>query len=245
MPGDVTCQSFGAQIAHPGGLIQLLQNVCRHLDATLRVIQGAVITVQFRGRPLTVAHTSSWAKQLQEHEYVQLSGPGLRALHTRRVVTTSRAEMCSRWPSLAAAATSSGVLAIRAEPLPVNNRPAGVLTLYSTESDLIDVPPLRLVPVRQQLTAALTGYCAAHPNENHAVRLQRELHQRQLLEHAVGILMAQHGIGEQESRHLLQQQADAKQVQLGTAARALIRQRLSAGYSSPGAALSELPSQQP
>jgi hypothetical protein len=185
------------------------------------VVQAAAVTVQFRGSPVTLAQTSSsWMRKLREREDEQRDGPGLRALHSRRVVTASRGELLTRSPALTEAAADVGVRAVHAEPLPVGHQPVGVLTLYSTDFDVIDLPPGRFTAVRELLTDALTRYCTAHPHEDHAIRLHRELHHRQLLGHAAGILMARHAITEDRARQLLQKHADA-QVTLSTAARSL------------------------
>ena len=82
---------------------------------------------------------------------------------------------------LAGAANHPGALAVYAEPLFVDRQPIGVLTLYSTMVAMIDPSPGRLHPVTAALTAVLTGYCAAHPHEDHAVRLRRALHARDLI----------------------------------------------------------------
>jgi hypothetical protein len=188
-----------------------------------------------------VAHTASWVRVLQEREYQGRDGPGLRALHTQRVVTSDRRDLLTRWPALAPAVEDAGVLAVHAEPLPVQHKPVGVLTLYSTDFDLLDPRPERLAPVRDLLTAALTGYCTAHPHEDHAIRLHRELHNRQLRGQAIGILIARHGISEERARRMLYEKARDGQVTPCTAARAVVRHHLSAGHPPPGFALTDGP----
>jgi hypothetical protein len=68
--------------------------------------------------------------------------------------------------------------------------------VYSTDFDVVDLSPGRLARARDLLIAGLTGYCTAHSHEDYAVRLRRAPHHRQLLEHAIGILIARLGISE-------------------------------------------------
>jgi hypothetical protein len=215
----------------------VLQSLCSYAVTSLPVVQLAGVTVQFRGAPFMVAQTASWVRVMQEREFEGRAGPGLRALHTRRVVTADRRELVTRWPGLAQATKDCGVRAVHAEPLPVNHQPVGVLILFSTDFDVLDPRLERLVPVRDLLSAALTGYCTAHPHEDHAIRLRRALHDRQLLRQAIGILIARHGISEDRAGRMLFENARAGHVTPSTAARSIIRQHVSAGHPPPGFAL--------
>ena len=239
--GDAVAAEQLALARHSDGLLEVLQVLCREVVGSLRVIRGAGVTVRFRGSPFTVAQTASWVRVLQERECEGRGGPGLRALFTGRVVTANRRDLLTRWPALAPAAQDAGVRAVHAEPVRVGHRPVGVLTLYSTDVDLIDPRPERLAPVRDLLAAALTGYCSAHPHEDHAIRLHRELHNRQLLRQAIGILIDRNGISEDRARCLLYEHAHDRRVTPSTAARAVIRQHVSAGHRLPGFTLTDGP----
>jgi len=237
----VSVEQFAARVQHPRDLLHVLQVFCRQVVGSFRVIQGAGVTVRFRGSPFTVAQTASWVRVLQESEFEGRDGPGLRALHTQRVVTSDRGELLTRWPALAQVMEDAGVRAAHAEPLLVHHRPVGVLTLYSTDFDFLDLGPERLIPVRDLLTAALTGYCTTHPHEDHAIRLHRELHNRQLLGQAIGVLVARHGISEERARRMLYEKARDGQVTPCTAARAVVRHHFSAGHPPPRFALTDGP----
>ena len=108
-----------------------------------------------------------------------------------------------------------------------------MLTLYSTTHTTVDPVPERLTAVKDLLSAALNGYCAAHPHEDHTIRLHRALHNQQLLERTIGILMTRHHISEDLARQLLTQHSADEHVRPSTAARAVIRQHLSAGDAAP------------
>jgi AmiR/NasT family two-component response regulator len=109
----------------------------------------------------------------------------------------------------------------------------GVLTLYSSTHTTVDPVPERLTAVKDLLSAALNGYCAAHPHEDHTIRLHRALYDRQLLERAIGILMTRHQVSQDLARQLLTQHSADEHVRPSTAARAVIRQHLSAGDAAP------------
>jgi hypothetical protein len=214
-------------------LLDVLGWLCRHAVQSLPAVQGAGVTVRFRGAPLVAAWTAPWVRVLDAHQCADRDGPGLRALHTQRVVACGRQEIRAGWPALADPVDDARIRAVHAAPFPVNNQPLGVLTLYSTTRTVIDPPPGRLTPVRRQLTAALTGYCAAHPHEDHTIRLQRELHHRQLLRQAIDVLMHRHQISADLARQMLTEQAADGKTITGTTARAVIRQHLSAGHALP------------
>ena len=181
---------------------------------------------------MPLAWTAHWVRVLDDQQCQHRDGPGLRALHTQQVVTCGRADLRTWWPSLSQTVTDARVRAVHAEPLPVNHQPVGVLTLYSTTHTTVDPVPERLTAVKDLLTAALNGYCAAHPHEDHTIRLHRALQDRQLLERAIGILMTRHQVSEDLAREMLTQHSADEHVRPGTAARAVIRQHLSAAGSS-------------
>ena len=232
-PAVVDPGQVGPWAQHPAGLVQVLQSMCRQLVQSLPAVQGAGVVVQFRGAPFPLVWTDPWVRVLAEQESEHRGGPGLHALYRQQVLTCQRTELLARWPALGAAITDAGVRAVHAAPLPVNDRPAGVLTLYSTTRAVIDPPPERLSPVRDLFTAALTAYCAAHPHEDHAIRLQKELHNRQLLGQAIDILITRHGVSEELARQMLTARATDGQVTAIATARALIREHLAAGHPPP------------
>ena len=236
LPSAMDPAQVGAWAQHPDGLLKVLQPWCRQLVQSLRVVQGAGVVVQFRGAAFPLVWTAPWVRELADNESEYRDGPCLRALHRQQVVACKQTELLARWPTLGAATTQAGVRAVHAEPLPVNDRPVGVLTLYSTTSTVIDPSRERLSPVRDLFTAALTAYCLAHPHEDHTVRLHRELHNQQLLGHAVGILMARHGATEELARRMLTAPGTDGQPTTSTTARALIRKHLAASHPPPGAA---------
>jgi len=233
LPVGLTPEQFGALVQHPDGLLEVLPWLCRQAIRSLPAAHGAGVIVQFRGGPMPLAWTAPWVRMLDDQQCQDRDGPGVRALHMEQVVTCGRADLRARWPTLAETATNARVRAVHAEPLQVNNQPVGVLTLYSTNHTLIDPLPERLTAVKDLLIAALTGYCAAHPHEDHTIRLHRALHNRQLLERAIGILMTRHQVSEDLARQLLTQHSADEHVRPSTAARAVIRQHLSAGDAAP------------
>ena len=121
-------------VQHPDGLLDVLCRLCRHAVQSLPAVQGAGVMVRFRGGPLLVAWTAPWVRMLGDPQCADRDGPGLRAMHTQRVVASGRQEMRAGWPALADAVDDGRIRAVHAAPLPVNNQPLGVLTLYSTTS---------------------------------------------------------------------------------------------------------------
>ena len=220
-------------VQHPDGLLDVLGWLCRHAVQSLPAVQGAGVLARFRGGPLLVAWTAPWVRVLDDRQCADRDGPGLRALHTLRVVACGRQALRVEWPVLTDAVDDARIRAVHAAPLPVNNQPLGVLTLYSTTRAVVDPPTERLTPVRGQLAAALTAYCAAHPNEDHRIRLHRALHHRELLRQAIDVLMHRHHVSADLARQMLTEHAAGAKTTTGTTARALIRQHLSVAHSLP------------
>jgi len=216
-------EQFGARVQHPAGLLQVLHDLSREAVAAVPAVQGAGVIIHFRGAPFTVAHTGSWVPALTDRECENRDGPALRALRTQHVVAAGRGDLLAGWPALAEAVDGAGVSAVHAAPFRVNLHPVGVLALYSTGVDVIDPPAERLGLITGLLTAAVGGYCAAHPHEDHAMRLQKELHHRHLVARATGILMGRHRVTQDEARRMLDDHATSGKVTVLTAARAIIR----------------------
>jgi hypothetical protein len=213
-------------VQHPAGLLAVLYSLCRHAVQSLPAVHGAGVLMRFRGRSSPVAWTAPWVRVLDDHQCADRDGPGLRAMHTQRGVASGRQDMRARWPALADAVDDARIRSVHAAPFPVNIHAGGVLTLYSTTRAVIDPPPERLTVIKNLLTAALTAYCAAHPHEDHTIRLHRELHNRQLLGQAIDVLIGRHQVSADRARQMLTEQATDRKTTTSTAARAVIRQHL-------------------
>jgi hypothetical protein len=77
--------------------------------------------------------------------------------------------------------------------------------------------------------ATAGAYCAAHPKEDHRIRLHRALHYRELLRLAIDVLMRRHHVSADLARQMLTEHAAGATTTTRTTARALIRQHLSVG----------------
>ena len=216
------------------GLLDVLGWLCRHAVQSLPAVQGAGVTVRFRGGPLPVAWTAPWVRVLDDHQCADRDGPACgRCTHNECWPAAGRKYGPSgrHWPT--PSTTSESGWSTPNHSRSTTSRWGCSPTLYSTTRAVIDPPPERLTPVRRQLTAALTGYCTAHPHEDHTIRLHRALHHRQLLRQAIDVLMRRHHVSADLARQMLIEQAADANTTTGTTARALIRQHLSVGHSLP------------
>ncbi len=222
--GALTAEKAGTRAHTPDALLGMLNDMCCRAVDCLPGVHGAGVIVRFRGAPFTAAHTASWVRTLDEQQIEYGDGPILRALRSQSVVACSRGDLLARWPALAPGMADTEIRAVRAEPVPVTHQPAGVLVLYSTTVDLIVPARERLLPIRDLLATALTEYCTAHPHEDHAVRLRRALHTRQLLGHAIGVLTARYRVTDDQARQILTDRADQEHITPASAARAVLRE---------------------
>jgi hypothetical protein len=192
------------------------------------------VTAQFAGPPFTAANTDHRVLIVDEGQYGQGDGPCLQAMHTDRAVTMTRDEVTDRWPVLAVATRAAGVRAFHAEPLHARGRAVGSLNLYSaTHGGLRDPDPDVLTVLTGYLDRGLTDYSAAQPGEPDAHRLQQILRRRQVINQAVGALMAAHGISAAEALQSLVEQAGENSPLEQFARQVITRHTRSTGMDHP------------
>jgi hypothetical protein len=141
------------------------------------------------------------------------------------------AQVRDRWPELARIADTVGIRAFLAEPLHVRDRPVGSLNMYSARARGLRAPDRDILTVLTgYLDRGLTDYSAAQPGEPQANRLRQYLADQQLIDTAVGLLMARHSISEQAAADLLEQHASRD----GGSVRVVAAELVDAQNSEPG-----------
>ncbi len=191
-------------VTDEGTLLDQLHRVSREAVRRIGGVQWAGVTAQFAGAPFTAANTDATMLIVDEAQYGQGDGPCLRAMLTDQVVAMTDQEVTDRWPLLAAATATVGVRGFYAEPLHAQGRAVGAFNLYSaTQGGLRGLDRDLLIVLTGYLDRALTDYAAAHFGKLDSRRLQTTLHRRRIINHAVGTLMATHGIGGAEAQRAL------------------------------------------
>lgn len=122
---------------------------------------------------------------------------------------------------MAAAAAAAGVRALHTESLHADTRVVGVLNLYSGQPGM--TPGSWPTALARRTGNDLTAYRATHDGRVSATRLLQAMRNQQLLDQAIGVLMATHNI----NRHQARERLDGHARQLnGTAESAAILRNL-------------------
>jgi GAF domain-containing protein len=138
---------------------------------------------------LTLCTTGPVPRHLDELQTRLGTGPCLTAARKQIVVRMHDVAADTRWAEFRAAALDCGVASMLCVPLLVDDRRLGTLSLYA---DRPGVFRDGAEPVAR-LLAAVAAIALA--DSQHRARMERALHNRDLIGQAKGILMYRHGVG--------------------------------------------------
>jgi ANTAR domain/GAF domain len=209
--------------------IDLMHRSSKEAVRLLSGVDWAGVTARFAGPAFTAAHTEHRVLIVDEGQYGQGDGPCLQALRTGRPVTMSSEEVGQRWPVLDRAVRTAGVRSFHAQPLHAHQQTVGCLNLYGGKPGTLIPDHDLLAVLTEYLDRGLTDYAATQPDDTATTQLQDMLHARFLINQAVGVLMAVHGIDAGTARDLLDHQATEQNTPLVDTARAVIKQYTATG----------------
>ncbi len=199
----------------------LLRLLRRTGQVAVRCIPGAhwvSVTAQLDGAPFTVAHTDERALRFDEDQYALDDGPGLRAMRTYELTSTSYADVVRQWPTLAR--TAAGIGSIIVAPLSGMPSPVGSVNIYSATDFSLDIQTRDFLAVLEEyVNRGMADYAALHSADMLAANLREAIRSRAPIEQAKGILMAVHQIGEDEAFRMLQVQSQNHNTKLREVAR--------------------------
>ncbi|MCK8436591.1 GAF and ANTAR domain-containing protein [Streptomyces sp. D2-8] len=176
---------------------------------------GCGVTLQRRGRPLTVVSTGEVADKLDEKQYGQDDGPCLQALRTGRIVHVPEMLEESRWGPYPRFAADLGVRSSMSLPIPAHSHTAGALNFYATDPDAFtdsDRHALKLSTAQVGGGIALAQRLA--DAEDFARDLQTALASRRVIDQAIGSVMQQQQCTEEEAFDLLRRLSQQTNLKL-------------------------------
>ena len=202
---------------------ELLRGVA---ELSARLVDGAAtasITLAERGRVITVAAADGRATQLDEHQYVQGTGPCLEALHTASVVHVPDLGREHRWGGFSTVALSHGVTGALAVPLMARGGAVGVLNLYADAGAHFGERDQQLAETLAAhaavaLTAALRTYDQASLTDN----LRIALSSRSVIDQAIGIVMGRERCSADQAFDVLRRVSQQRNTKLRHVATELI-----------------------
>ena len=150
---------------------------------------AGVILVGADRKLKTIFATGPVPRQLDELQMRTDTGPCLTAARKQIVVRMHDVAADTRWTEFCAAALDRGVASMLCVPLFLDDQKLGTLSLYGESPGAFRE---NVEPVARVL-ATLSAIALA--DSRHRERMDRALHNRDLIGQAKGILMARHGIG--------------------------------------------------
>jgi GAF domain-containing protein len=149
---------------------------------------AGLIVVDADGTLQTAFATSNIPRHLDELQTRTATGPCLTAARKQIVVRMHDIAADTRWPEFRAAALECGVASMLCVPLEADEQLVGTLSLYGPCPDVFRDGAEPVVRV----LAALSAIALADVRQRE--RMERALHNRDLIGQAKGILMHRHGL---------------------------------------------------
>ena len=173
-----------------GSAEELVSRICNEAARMVPGVRdvGVIVTDPDRNL-LTVCASGPIPRQLDELQVEAGTGPCLTAARKQIVVRMHDVAADTRWTEFCAAALDRGVASMLCVPLFVDDQKLGTLSLYGESPGAFRE---NVEPVARVL-ATLSAIALA--DSRHRERMDRALHNRDLIGQAKGILMARHGIG--------------------------------------------------
>jgi GAF domain-containing protein len=183
---------------------RVLQSV---VDQAVRVIPGSdMVSISVvpadssQAETQTLASSSNRVLEIDAQQYAAGNGPCLEAARTGQIVRVDVQQALQRWPQFARDARRAGVASYLSAPLSIDERFAGSLNLYGEQPGSFG--GLDEALVRLYTTAATDAIASARRYAQaraEADNLRRALDSRAVIDQAIGVLMAQRGIGPQQA----------------------------------------------
>jgi GAF domain-containing protein len=171
------------------GFLQTLADAALELSHA----EGAGLTLERDGRPVTVVSAGPAAPKLDEKQYGQDDGPCLRSLRTGEEISVPDMLDESRWGDYPAYAVSCGIRSSLSLPIAPRTHTAGALNLYAGPPDAFGQTDLAAL---RSLAAQATGGIALaqriSDTQEFADQLKTAMRSRSVIDQALGVVMGRH-----------------------------------------------------
>ena len=189
------------------------------LALTLRLIPGchaASITVLGPdGQPYTVAGTDDETEELDRRQYLLHDGPCLDAARNQQINSWSLIEAEQRWPDFTSLAKELGLRSYLAAGLGLAGQRLGALNLSSRGTDGFDWLDENLVAQFVPSASAAIVSARRHAQARDlAAQLNQALISRAVIDHAIGILMAESHCSADQAFEVLKRASNNRRMKL-------------------------------
>lgn len=153
---------------------------------------ASVTVLDDKGHPSTFVGTDEETYELDRRQYALHDGPCLDAARRQQVNRWSQREAEQQWPEFTDLAKELGLCSYLAAGLGLGGRPLGALNLYSHDIDGFDRLDETLLSLLTAPAAAAIVIASRYSQARDlAAQLDQALQSRAVIDHAIGIIMAE------------------------------------------------------
>ena len=168
------------------------------VESAVRIVPAADmggVTILRDGKAETAAATDPRVREIDSTQYDLDDGPCLRSAREQVSQNIGRDEIRRRWPEIAAVADSHGIGSFVASPLTRDDRVSGSFNLYSPDDDGFRTLDESLLEAFTTAAMVALRQTQRYDGPRRSVRaLESALKSRASIDHAIGVLMALHGL---------------------------------------------------
>lgn len=187
----------------------VLGDIVRAAVSSLPGINHAGVTIrQKSGEYVTCASTDELVTRLDDLQYALGEGPCLHAIEAERLVPANNLRHEQRWPAYVPQALRLGLRSQLGVQLVIDSHRMGGLNLYSTEVDEIDTDVAHGAELFAAHAALALGF--ARRNED----LNSALATRTIIGQAIGLLMAEFAMNDDQGFAYLKRQSSVSNTKL-------------------------------
>ncbi|RVW07360.1 ANTAR domain-containing protein [Prescottella agglutinans] len=216
-------QELSGLLDDVGELERVLQSL---VESAVRIVPDADmggVTILRDGEAETVAATDARVREIDSTQYDLDDGPCLRSAREQASQNVSRDEVRRRWPELAEAAEGHGVGSFIASPLTFDDRVSGSFNLYSADDDGFRMLDESLLEAFTTAAMVALHQAQRYDGARRSVQqLEAALNSRASIDHAIGAVMALHGVGPQAAFDLIVKTSQQRNTKLRDVAQQLL-----------------------
>jgi GAF domain-containing protein len=223
---------MGAVLLHEQTVERILELVTELTDRVLTSADAVSVTLLRDGDAYTPNASEPVARDLDDTQYREGTGPCLDALRTGSAVNSSLLDddARSRWPAFTAAAQEKGIAGIVSLPLAVGQRTLGALNTYSERPGPFGEQEVATASLlAQQAAAVLTNAMAFAQSLEQNEQLRAALDTRDLIGQAKGILMERQGCDADAAFDILRRASQRSNRKLRDVAAEIVSARATRG----------------
>jgi GAF domain-containing protein len=203
-----------------------LRKVAEAGCALLANCSAASVTIVERGHASTAASTDESAEALDALQYEDDAGPCLSAAREHRLVRIDDMTSDGRWPTFAEAAAERGVFSSLSIPLVLaGDDRAGGINIYRKVEVGFGPDDERLAMAFAAQASAVVANAEAYWSTFEMTRnLTRAMESRAVIEQAKGVLIAWHGLGDDDAFDMLRGRSQTENRKLRDIAAEVVEQ---------------------